>query len=227
VSGTSTQKSWAIEEQSPRLFPNPAKVRQGSESPTTHPRRPELSNDRLIIMEKIAANSEGMLMAKSNGKRAMVLYCLGAIALGLVLLVLGFLRHLASQVDEIGASDFGERMIHLNNGNVIYLKREARGLNFDVVAVSENPNVCESANPETDLIFKYDANPLNVSQSEDKLTIFWAWGEVNQPKHHLTNVAVKNVRPDSLSPEDRASMKVQRIDIPMEFEKIGDSCRKK
>jgi len=118
-------------------------------------------------------------------------------------------------------------VIQLNNGSRVYLKREVRGQNFDVVAVSENPNACESANPDTDLIFKNDANPLTVSQSDAALTIFWAWG-FNQPKFPLAHVVVKDVRPDSLSSQDRASMNVQLIDIPMEFEKRGNGdCTKK
>jgi hypothetical protein len=150
-----------------------------------------------------------------------------AIGLGLLLFVFHSVRKLGLQMNEIGASSFGERVIHMGDGRSIYLKHEARGQNFDVVSVSENPNVCDSASAEADLIFKYDANPLTISQSENDLIIFWAWG-FSQPKHPLVHVLVKNVRPDSLSSEDKASMKVQQIDIPLEFEKVKDGdCKRK
>ena len=159
------------------------------------------------------------------GKRAIALFGLG-IFVTLFLLAMSVIRHFQIQVDEIGASSFGERVISLRDGSRIYLKREARGLNFDVVSVSENANICDSANPGTDLIFKYDANPLTISQSEGRPIIFWA-GAFSRPKNPLAQVLVKNVRPDSLSSGDKASMKVEQIDIPLEFEKIGDGdCKK-
>jgi len=166
-------------------------------------------------------------MARSPGKYMSAPVSLIAIGFGVVILAFVFLRHLVLDLNEIGASRFGEKVIQLGNGSRIYIKRETRGLNYDVVAVSKNQNVCVSADPETDLVFKYDVSPLAISQSEDMLLIFWAGG-VNQPKHPLSGVVVKNVRPDSLSAEDIASMKVQQIDVPLEFEKTGSSdCKKK
>jgi hypothetical protein len=157
----------------------------------------------------------------------MLLYTLVSIGLCALLAALGFSLYIGSQLDEIGASIFGERMIQLSNGSRMYLKREARGLNFDVVAISSNPDICASANSETDLIFRYDANPLTVSQSPESLTILWDGG-FSQPKHSLPNVIVKDIRPDSLSPKDRASMNIQLIDIPLEFKKRGKGdCTKK
>jgi hypothetical protein len=149
---------------------------------------------------------------------------MGFIAVGIAVLVVGvlwFLR-LGTQLDEIGASRFGMRVLTLRNGSRIFLKREVRGQNFDVVFISRDSNECRSANPETDLIFKYDANPLTVSQSEDTLIVFWN-GAFGQPKQPFANIVVKRGMPRSLSSTSRETdmRSVQSINIPLDTVRRG------
>ena len=73
--------------------------------------------------------------------------------LGLLLVAFVCFTKLGAKADDIGASRFGMHVITMPQGNEIYAKREVRAQNFDVVAISKNPKVCESANSDTDLIF--------------------------------------------------------------------------
>jgi hypothetical protein len=103
----------------------------------------------------------------------------------------------------------------------LYAKREVRGQNFDVVAISKNLKACESANPYIDLIFRYDANPLAVSKSGETLIVFWA-GTYEPPKQPIPNVIVNQANPSFSSKvrnPDRGD--VQSIDIPLEYSRHG------
>jgi hypothetical protein len=145
----------------------------------------------------------------------------GGLGLLLVAALVFFLR-LGAKVDDIGASRFGLQVITMPQGDEIYAKREVRGQNFDVVAISKNPKVCESANPHTDLIFKYDANPLTISKSGDTLIVFWT-GTLKQPTRAIGNVLVKQARPDTQSSNvgNIDTRNVQLIDIPLDHVRRG------
>lgn len=50
------------------------------------------------------------------------------------------------------SSNFGRLVIKLQNGKRIYVVRESRGLNGEILSVTENPDGCTPANPATDYI---------------------------------------------------------------------------
>ena len=129
---------------------------------------------------------------------------------------------LGATADDIGASRFGMHVITMPQGNDIHAKREVRGQNFDVVAISKNPKVCESANSDTDLIFKYDANPLTISESGNTLIVFWT-GALKRPTRAIDNVVVKQASPDTQSSDVETIDKrnVQLIDIPLDHVRRG------
>ena len=167
-------------------------------------------------------------MARSNGKRRMIQT--GFVAVGLAVIAVGVIwfLHLGSQFNEIGAPRFGMRSFMLRNGSHIFVKREVRGQNFDVVSISKDSNECKSANPETDLIFKYDANPLTISQSGDTLVVFWN-GAFGQPKQPIPDVVVKQSTTGSIpfASGETDSRSVQSIDIPLDSIRRGSGeCSK-
>jgi hypothetical protein len=124
------------------------------------------------------------------------------------------------RINNIGASYYGIRPINSPQGQ-LYAKREARGQNFDVVAISKNPSICTPANPDTDLIFRYDADPLLVSESPDTLFVYWS-GAVAQPKTSLPGVIVKQVKPGSSKSEIKnLDSKIREIEIPLEYMRHG------
>jgi hypothetical protein len=159
-------------------------------------------------------------MAEATRKRRTVLIGATATALTLLLVALVFFLRLGRRIDDIGASRFGMQTIEMPNGRQLYAKREVRGQNFDVVAISGNANPCEPANPEMDLIFRYDGNPLMVSRSGDNLIVFRA-GAYEEPKQRIPNLEVRRVQSDSVAGGDN----IQSINIPLRFTRFGtDQC---
>jgi len=158
-------------------------------------------------------------MAEVTRKRVFLLSVLAVIA-GFLLVAMVFLLRLRKTVGEIGASRFGIQKIGMPQSGVLYAKRETRGQNFDVVAISRNPNACESANPNTDLIFKYDGNPLTFTRSGDTLIVLRRGG-YEMPKQGLANVEVKQIGPGEIETESSSAKKIQSIDIPLQFARHG------
>jgi hypothetical protein len=162
-------------------------------------------------------------MVEAISRKRIVLICASAAGLGLLVVAVMFLLRLGAKVDDIGASRFGIRRIATVEGEELWAKREVRVQNFDVVAISKNLKVCESANPDTDLIFKYDANPLTVSKSGETLIVFWT-GTFEQPKQAIPNVVVKQVKPSPSSEVGNPDKgDVQSINIPLEYGRHGTS----
>lgn len=141
-------------------------------------------------------------------------------AVGLLIGVALLWLKVGAAIDGIGETYYGIRPISTPDGQ-LYVRREARGQNLDVVAISRNSSVCESANPDTDLIFKYDANPLLISESKDALFVYWG-GVVAQPRTPLNGVAVKQVKPGSSKSEIKSlNNQIREIDIPLEYVRRG------
>jgi hypothetical protein len=163
-------------------------------------------------------------MAEATRKRRTILIGATATALGLLVVALVFFLRLGARVDDIGASRFGMQMLEMPNGRQLYAKREVRGQNFDVVALSANANPCEPANPETDLIFRYDGNPLMISRSGDDLIVLRT-GSYEEPKQRIPNLEVKQVQSDSAAPKVTGVENTQSINIPLQFARRGtDQC---
>lgn len=70
-----------------------------------------------------------------------------SIVLGCVMTMLS-----SSTVDNL-KPQFGVIVVSLGNGRPLYFKREARGLSYDVLALSMDSDPCRSADPARDYIF--------------------------------------------------------------------------
>ncbi len=113
-----------------------------------------------------------------------ICFALGAIGMGWV--YKDFTKH----IDEIGHSQFRTVAIPLGSSKVIYARREGRGLNYDVLALSPDPNPCSHANPHTDYIFRYDGTPLYVAQTKTGLEVY-RFGSVELPYSGATAIDVE------------------------------------
>lgn len=163
-------------------------------------------------------------MAEATKKRRTVLIWAASTTLGLLLVALVFFLRLGARVDDIGTSRFGMQTIEMPNGRQLYAKREVRGQNFDVVAISGNANPCEPANPGMDLIFRYDGNPLMISRSGDNLIVLRT-GAYEEPKQRIPNLEVKHVQSGSAAPKVTEAGNLQSINIPLQFARRGtDQC---
>ena len=65
-----------------------------------------------------------------------------------------------SSVDEL-QPQFGIVALTVEGGRQIYFKREVRGLSYDVLAVSDDPDPCHTANDAADYVFRAQG-PLTV-----------------------------------------------------------------
>jgi hypothetical protein len=54
----------------------------------------------------------------------------------------------------IQSSQYGMLMVESPAGEKLYFRREARGLNFDSLALTKNPDHCREPDPSTDIVFK-------------------------------------------------------------------------
>jgi hypothetical protein len=112
-----------------------------------------------------------------------------------LLLLTGAATHLGCKGSGF-SSRFGIATISMPSGEMLYLKRQVRGLSFDELAISTNASVCAPANPETDYIFSElgaGSYPIFYSTSKSVLTIYHTMSlrEPQQPSSNLKVVAVK------------------------------------
>jgi hypothetical protein len=84
--------------------------------------------------------------------------------------------------------------IKLSNGSCVYLKREARGLSYDVVGLSENADPCVALNPDSDYIYS-EMGPFDVyyAVSDREITLY-STSELRVPPHPSGELQVRNVR---------------------------------
>ena len=104
-------------------------------------------------------------------------------------------------------SKYGITELKTSNGNKIYFKREARGLNYDSVILSANDNYCAEYNPELDyrfttidptIYYKIDSNALYLLSGNLTLPGYEYKPEqyVTAPKSFPVKVVI--VKPDKL-----------------------------
>jgi hypothetical protein len=70
------------------------------------------------------------------------------------------------------SSQYGMREVRSPNGEVFYFRREARGLNFDSLALTKSRDYCREPDPSTDIVFsglgpvylfyKFNGNELHL-----------------------------------------------------------------
>jgi hypothetical protein len=71
------------------------------------------------------------------------------------------------------SSQYGMLMIESPAGEKLYFRREARGLNFDSLALTKNPDHCRKPDPSTDIIFKgLDPNVLFYKFQDNELHLY-------------------------------------------------------
>jgi hypothetical protein len=159
-------------------------------------------------------------MAASNRNKGLLL-CLGA-ACVLALIVL--YERLSTSAETVGRSQFGTVAIPMPNGVVIYGRRESRGLNYDVLSLSPNPNPCATANPETDYIFRYDGSPLYLGHGQNDLTVY-RYGSVEVPKSQLPSATInlKHLTFDEFQSvrESYQKKNIEKLDVPLNMSAGG------
>jgi hypothetical protein len=136
----------------------------------------------------------------------------------LVLLVAIFYLVITSGWGDIGASSFGQVAISLPSGRVFYARREARGFNYDVLAVSPDPHPCAHANPESDFILRYDGTPLYLEVKDNAVTIL-RYGGIEAPRSQF---GMNGVTVNQLTFEEFQQLKksyqekhIRRLSIPL------------
>ena|SRR5215216_4043837 len=58
-------------------------------------------------------------------------------------------------------SQYGMRMVESPSGEKLYFRREARGLNFDSLVLTKNPDHCREPDPSHDIVF-FGLGPIHV-----------------------------------------------------------------
>lgn len=83
----------------------------------------------------------------------------------------------------------------------LYVKREVRGLNYDVWAMSSDPDPCHGPDPETDYVFEGSGPHEFVIGSEGGVTVVYARAPLRPP--HRQGVTLKSA---VVSPLDWANV---------------------
>jgi hypothetical protein len=101
----------------------------------------------------------------------------------------------------------------------LYLKREVRGLNYDVVVLSTNKDHCAAPNADSEFIFASDPLPIYYSFDGNTLKLFLT-SLVAQPSEFRSSVKVVQTH---LSPSEFAEIQknfrergLERLDIPID-----------
>lgn len=96
------------------------------------------------------------------------------------------------------SSSYGLFIVESPSGERLYFRREARGLNYDALSLSANPDYCSEPNAENDFIFvglgpthlfyKFEDDELhlylvNVAKTPDKFS-----GKTKVIQHQLNNL---------------------------------------
>lgn len=76
----------------------------------------------------------------------------GRVPLGCLVFISGMTMFSCRTVDNL-KPQFGVIAVAGEDGRQFYFKREVRGLSYDVLAISLDPNPCSSANSTTDYVF--------------------------------------------------------------------------
>jgi hypothetical protein len=152
-------------------------------------------------------------------KWKLVVGTIGSLVACLLFGITLWLRRVGHSLDEIGSSNFGVVEIVMPSGERLYAKREQRGLNYDVTAISPDGNPCSSANPATDYIFRYDGNPIYLGRQQNKLRVY-RYGSVQTP---TTSATVSKVEVKVLGFGEFRSLQasyrqqdIEKIEIPIE-----------
>ena len=133
---------------------------------------------------------------------------------------------LTKHIEDIGHSQFGTVAIPLGSGKVIYARREGRGLNYDVLALSPDPNPCAHANPQTDYVFRYDGTPLYVTQTQAGLEVY-RYGSVESPRSESISmdVNIKRLTFEGFQSLEKTYQErnIRKLEVPFKTDSRG--CR--
>jgi len=154
------------------------------------------------------------MAANKSSKGFAVFGCLVAVVLGLSIAYIVSTRG----VDNIGHSQFGTVEIPLGSGKVIYARREVRGLNYDVLALSPDSNTCAHANPQTDIIFRYDGTPLYLTRNRVGVAVY-RYGSVEIPRSapSLTGIEVEQVNFTDFKSLEKTyqQLHIRKLEVPV------------
>ena len=114
---------------------------------------------------------------------------------------------------------YGSVTLRSPTAGELYFKREVRGLNYDVVALSTNPDCCVEANPRSDFIFGSDPLPMYYSFEDNTLNLFLT-SVVTSPSNFQSSVKVVQ---HHLSPSEFADLQksfkdrgLELLDVPID-----------
>ena len=119
----------------------------------------------------------------------------------------------------------GAYAVRLSDGSYIYLKREVRGLSYDVVGLSANSDPCVALDPEVDYIYS-EMGPFDVyySVSAHELTLY-STSEVTAPHHPSVRFQVRNIQLLPLQFRDLRNTYrtrgISRILVPVKYKWCG------
>lgn len=70
------------------------------------------------------------------------------------------------------SSEYGIRPVVSSSGAKLYFRREARGLNYDAISLTENDDYCSDRNPRTDYLFGKSGDTIYYKFEGDTLHLF-------------------------------------------------------
>jgi hypothetical protein len=97
------------------------------------------------------------------------------------------------------SDDYGSLRIQAPSGEEFYFRRQTRGLNYDALSLSSNPNVCVKPDPDNALIFR-SLGPVEVFYKfEGNELHLYKMSTVDLPKNF--SKTIKLVLHDITNPE--------------------------
>lgn len=116
------------------------------------------------------------------------------------------------------STGYGLLAIESPSGKKLYFRREVRGLNYDLLSLSEKNNYCSKPDPQTSLIFRTIDPHAFYKFNENELHIY-TMADVTKPTKLADGIelvvhAIGNQQYIHMK-EDYLEMGLQRVEVPI------------